>query len=78
MNRLIHRSWGEGFVAATYLTHHANELWISRFLFCQPISLGIRKLFRLYGGESATSCVVSSWAFEWRTWEPRARYSMQP
>jgi len=43
MNRLIHRSWGEGFVAAISLTHHANELWISRFLFCQPIFLGINR-----------------------------------
>ena len=78
MNRLIHRSWGEGFVAAISLTHHANDLWISRFLFCQPIFLGIRKLFRFYGGESATSCAVFSWAIEWRTLERRVPYPTQP
>jgi hypothetical protein len=46
MNRVIHRSWGEGLWALIYRTHHAKRLWISEVSTCQPLSLGIRKAFR--------------------------------
>ena len=41
INRLIHRSWGEGFVAIIYKTQEADLLWISLFFVCQMLFLGI-------------------------------------
>ena len=32
MNRFIHRSWGEGFVATIYVTHHVNVMGITTCL----------------------------------------------
>jgi hypothetical protein len=50
MNRLIHRSWGEGFVAQIYLTHWPQNLWMN----------GSNEL----GAKTFISCEASWWTSE--------------
>jgi hypothetical protein len=45
MNRLIHRTWGEGFMATIYETQRGKTLWIAMFCVCQILFLGVTVYF---------------------------------
>ena len=43
MNKVIHRDWGDTFLALIYKAQGVNLLWIRRFYACQRIFLGINQ-----------------------------------